>query len=328
MDFRRLLRPLPLALIFLFVAVAVADLVQKLSEEPPPPPELVGPAIPRFEALEPVIDLRPEHGDPTIELLPIPDLVQGQWSAPRSSGVWARGPAAEIEIDLATGGHRVLILEAMPASGKKPAHAVQLEVNGVDCGQLALESGWRKYRFDLPEGVARPGPNRLSLGFPGRGEVKKKRRTLLVRRLGLFLEDDVDLDELDGARPVSRDFDADRVTIRRSGILEMPLVLEDRTDALQMRYRFSSGVGRIDVEVAQSQSGEPGSDDAVASSVSADEKASGRIRLPLHGRRGAYALRLRADLAAPDNRLLITSLRLVEEGDPTRRPRTASPPPS
>ena len=42
MEFRRLLRPLPLILIFLFVAVAVGDLVQKLTEEPPlPPPPVI-----------------------------------------------------------------------------------------------------------------------------------------------------------------------------------------------------------------------------------------------------------------------------------------------
>jgi len=325
MDFRRLLHPLPLVLIFVFAAVAITDLVQKLTEEPPPPPELVGSAIPRFEAVEPVIDFRPDHGDPAVEFLPIAVLSQGQWSTPRSSGVWARGPAAELEIDLASGGHRVLALEGMATSGDGPARAVQLDVNGVDCGRLALEPGWRRYRFDLPEGVARPGTNRLVFSFSGPGEARKKRRTFLVRRLGFFLENVDDVDILDAARPVSLDFDADRLTIRHSGTLEMPLVLEDRTDALQMRYRFSSAAGRIDVEVVQSQPGEPGSDDAVRSSVRADEKASGRIRLALHGRRGAYVLRIRTDLAAPDNRLLISSLRLVEEGDPTHRPLAANP---
>ena len=80
MEYSRLLRPLPLILIFLFVAVAVADLVQKLTEEPPPPPEIAGAAIPRFVAMEPVIDFRADGGDPVIEFLPIPELVQGQWS--------------------------------------------------------------------------------------------------------------------------------------------------------------------------------------------------------------------------------------------------------
>ena len=114
-----------------------------------------------------------------------------------------------------------------------------------------------------------------------------------------------------------------RATIRRSGVLEVPLVLEDRSDALQMRYRFSSGIGRAEVKVVQSQSARTGAGDVVSTSVSADLKASGRIRIPLHGRRGAYILRIRAELDVPANRLLISSLRLVEEGDPTRRPSAA-----
>jgi hypothetical protein len=328
MDIRRLLHPLPLFLVFLFVAVAVGDLVQKLTEEPPPPPELVGFAIPRFEALEPVIDFRPDLGDLPVEIRPVPELTQGQWSDPRRSGVWARGPAAEFMIDLAAGGHRVLILDCMPTSGKRSARAVHLAMNGIDCGGVALEPGWMKYRFALPAGATRAGPNRLAFSFPDPGEAKRKPRQLLVRRLGLFLEDDFDVDILDDVRPVSFDFDAGRVTIRRSGALEIPLVLEDRTDALQMRYRFSSGVGRADVEVALSQPGDTDTDDAVKTSVSADQQAAGRIRIPLHGRRGAYVLRIRADLATPDGRLLISSLRLVEEGDPTRRPGAANPPPS
>lgn len=329
MDARRLLHPLPVVLIFLFIAVAVGDLLQKLTEEPPPLPEIVGSAVPRFEALEPVIDFRADRGDRSVEVLPTPALARGQWSAPRPSGVWARGPEAELIVDLGTGGHRMLILEGMPTSGKDRARELQLTVNGVDCGRVALQPGWEEYRFDLPEGVLRPGSNRLGFGFPKPSQSKRKSRELLVRRLGLFLDAAFDGDVFKRPRPaVTLDFDADSVTIRCSGTLEMPLVLEDRTDALQMRYRFASATGRVDIEVAQSKAGEPGSDDAVRSSVSADKKATGRIRLPLHGRRGAYVLRVRAELVAPDNRLLLSSLRLVEEGDPTRRPPSASPHPS
>jgi len=326
MEFRRLLHPLPLLLIFVFVAVAVADLVQELSEEPPPPLELAGSTDPRFETLEPVIDFRSDRGDPAVEIRPTPKLAQGQWSAPRPSGAWARGPAAALSIELAASGHRVLILECMPTSDRPPTRAVNLVMNGIDCGEAALDPGWKRYRFILPTGATRLGPNRLALSFPGAGDGKRKPRRLLVRRLGLFHEEDVDVAILDAAAPVSLDLDADRATIRSSGILEVPLVLEDRTDALQMRYRFSSALGGAVVEVVQSQAGTDGADDVVRTSVSAEEEVSGRIRIPLHGRRGAYILRIRAELVAPDNRLLLSSLRLVEEGDPSRRPRTAGPP--
>lgn len=328
MEYRRLLRPLPLFLIFLFVAVAVTDLVQKLTEEPPPPPEIAGAAIPRFNAMEPVIDFRADGGDHAIEFLPIPELVQGQWSAPKPQGVWARGAAADLRLQLATGGHRALILECLPASGKSPVRTFQMTINGIDCGSVELASGWKRYRIVLPEGAVRPGSNRVDLRFPDRDPAARPRRSLLIRKLGWFLEDNVGVEVLDGARPVSLDFDAERVTFRRSGILEIPVVLDERTDALQMRYRFPSGAGRADVVVEQSEDGSVGLIDAMRATMRPDDKDSGRIRIPLHGRRGPFVIRIRADLEPRGSQLLISSLRLVEEGDPTRRPWAANPPPN
>jgi hypothetical protein len=326
MEFRRLLHPLPLFLIFLFVAVAVGDLVQKLREEPPPPPKLMGPAVPRFEALEPVIDLRLDRADPAVELRPTVVLARGQWSQPGESGVWAMGATAELIAEFTTGGHRVLILDCMPIRGKRSVHTLHLTVNEIDCGKVELMRGWRRYRFELPEEVVRPGPNRVVLGFPDRMQAKRGKRALLVRKLGWFLQEGAGVESLDPARPVLLDFEAERVTLLRSGTLELPLVLEDRTDALQMRYRFTSSIGRTQVEVVQSQAAGSGADAAPQQSASADNQPSGRIRIPLHGRRGAYVLRIRVDLASPNDRLVISALRLVEEGDPTRRPWAVNPP--
>ena len=120
--------------------------------------------------------------------------------------------------------------------------------------------------------------------------------------------------------------DAERVARRRSGTLEIPLDLDDRTDALHLRYHFWSGVGRAEVAVVQESEGGVGIDASMRASVSANQKTSGRIRIPLHGRRGGFVLRIRADLDSLDARLLISSLRLVEEGDPTRRPWAANSP--
>jgi len=328
MEYRRLLRPLPLFLIFLFVAVAVADLVQKLTEEPPPPPEIAGAAIPRFEAMEPVIVFRADGGDPEVEILPIPELAQGQWSAPKPRGVWARGAAAEFRLDLAAGGHRVLILECLPAGGKSPVQTFHLTINGIDCGSLELAPEWKRYRLVLPEGAVRSGSNRVTLHFPDRDEAARPRRALLIRKLGLFLDDNVGVEILDNAHPVFVDLDAERVDIRRSGILEIPVVLDDRTDALQMRYRCPSGVGRAEVVVVQSGDRGAGFNDTLRTTISTDQKISGRIRIPLHGRRGPFVIRIRADLEPSGSQLLISSLRLVEEGDPTRRPWAANPPPN
>ena len=326
MDYSRLLRPLPLILIFLFIAVAVVDLVHKLTEEPPPPPQIAGAANPRFEVLEPVIDFRADSGDPAVEILPIPEVARGQWSAPKSQGVWARGAAADFRLEFAAGGHRVLILECLPARGKSPVRTVHLKINGIDCGSLELASEWDQYRIVLPEGVVRSGSNRVDFRFPDRDPTARPRRALLIRKLGWFLDASVGVEVLDGPRPVSVDLGAERVTIRQSGILEMPVVLDDRTDALQMRFRFPAGAGRAEVVVEQMENG--GFDDVMRATMRSDERNSGRIRIPLHGRRGPFVIRIRADLEPSGSQLLISSLRLVEEGDPTRRPWAANHPPN
>ena len=328
MDYRQLLRPAPFLLIFLFAAVAVGDLVQKLTEEPPPPPEIAGIAIPRFEALEPVIDFRLEGGDPAVEILPIPELGQGQWSAPKPQGVWTRGAVADLRLEFAAGGHRHLIMECLPTSGKRPVGSLRMTLNGLELGVIDLVPGWHRYRIALPEGAVHPGPNRVVLHFPDRGPAERLRRALLIRKLGWFLDDNVDVEILDDVRPVFLDLDAERVNILRSGTLEIPVVLDDRTDALQMRYRFSTGSGRADVVVEQSEDGGVGLDDGMRATMSAQEKSRGRIRIPLHGRRGSFVIRIRAYLETPGSQLVISSLRLVEEGDPTRRPWAAIRPPN
>jgi hypothetical protein len=327
MDSGRLLRPLPLVLIFLFAAVAVGDLVQMIIEEPPPPPEIAGTTIPHFDALEPLIDFRSGGGDPAVEIGPMPDLARDQWSAPKRQGVWARGATAEFRIELAADGYREIILECQPARGKRAVGALRVNVNGFDLGGVDLVSGWHRYRFVLPDGAVHPGSNRVVLEFPDRDPKERPQRALLIRRIGWFLDEDVGVDVLDGDRPVSLDLEAERVRIRRSGVLEIPIVLDDRTDALQMRYRFRSGSGRVEVVVEQSEDGGVGQDRTMRATTSGDKKSAGRIRVPLHGRRGAFVVRIRADLGQTGSQLLISSLRLVEEGDPTSRPWAANPRP-
>jgi hypothetical protein len=324
MQFRRLLHPLPLVLILLFITVAVADLVQKLTEEPPPPPEVVGTNTVRFVAVEPVIDLRASREDLSMEIHPIPEFSEAQWGARGPSGVWARGAEAEFSIDLTVGGHRSLAIELAPASGKRAVRTVGLTVNGIDCGDTAIEKGWQRRRLSLPEGTIRSGRNTFRLVFPARRDAPRVRRALVIRKLGLFFDPEVEVDRIGAPRPVTIDYDSERISMRRAGVLEIPLLLEDRTDALQLRYRFDGG-GRVTVEVSQTEAGQIGGDEALRQSFSADDKPTGRIRIPLHGRRGSYGLRIRAELPGADDRLLISSLRLVEEGDPTQRPWAADP---
>ena len=142
---------------------------------------------------------------------------------------------------------------------------------------------------------------------------------LLVRKLGLFLDQETSGELGVHARPLVLDAEAERIRIRTSGILEVPLKLDDRSDALQFRYRFMSGVGQAEVAVLKMGGDSAGVDVGLKASVSAARKDRGRIRIPLHGRRGPYMLRIRVVLAPGDAPLLLNSLRLVEEGDPSRR---------
>jgi hypothetical protein len=202
---------------------------------------------------------------------------------------------------------------------------VRLTVNGIDCGEAAIEQGWQRSRLPLPEGVIRSGDNNFRFEFPERKDARRVRRAVAIRKIGLFLDPEITFDRMDAVTPVTADFESERVSFRRSGVLEIPLLLEDRTDALQLRYRFVGPGGRVTVEASQTATGRTVGDEALRQSVSAAEKPAGRIRIPLHGRRGSYELRIRAELAGADDRLLISSLRLVEEGDPTRRPWAADP---
>jgi hypothetical protein len=324
MDPRDLLKPLPFVLVLLFLAVAVGDLVQTLTEEPTSQ-EDGKPLALRFQPEEPILDFRASDESPTIEILPIPEFESKQWSAATPRGVWAKGKSAELTIDLAAGGHRNMILDCLPGGGKRPVRSVHLTVNQVDCGEVTLHSGWGSYRIKLPHGALRSGPNRLVFSFRDRADARKSRRALLVRRLALEFDDDWGGELPEKSRPIVFDGGTERIVLGVAGTLEIPLHLNDRTDALRMRYRFSSNLGRAEVAVVQVRGEDAGVHDAVKTSVSARGKLSGNVRIPLHGRRGAYVLRIRGAPGEPGSRLLISSLRLIEEGDPTGRPWSANP---
>ncbi len=314
MNSRLLLRPLPLTLIALFIAVAVADILRTVREVPPPPPQLLGASALRYEPVEPVVDLRLQPADPVVEVFPLPRLAAGQWSAPSTRGVWANGPAAGLEIDLAVGGHRVLILDSLRARGNPASGSVRIRINGADCGELELREGFERRRLTLPVDALHSGTNAIVFEFPDMSGAKKPQRALLVRRFGLFFDESAGIDEIDGPAPVSVNVTSATVTLRRSGTVDLPFSLDDRTDALQMRYRFPSDIGRAEVEVLKRVGEEPAGEVILRQSVSSLDGRAGRMRVPLHGRRGDFVFRLRADFEPARPGLRISSLRLVEEG--------------
>ena len=170
----------------------------------------------------------------------------------------------------------------------------------------------------------------MAFEFPDRAEAGVRRRALLIRRFGLFFDPATGGEALDTPKPLIVDAAARRVAIRRSGLFELPMILDDRTDALKMRFRFSSNAGRAELVVARRGDGDDGTDEIVRVALDAAREPSGRARIPLHGRRGEFLFRVDAEVGSSDDALLITSLRLVEEGDPNPngRPPVRSPSPS
>jgi hypothetical protein len=324
MDPRDLLKPLPLILVVLFLALAVGDVVQTLTEKPPPP-ETGEPVVPRFQPLEPVVDFRAADAPPAIEILPRPNFGSDGWSVATPRGVWAKGRSAELTLDLPSGGYRSLILECLPGGGKRPVRSVRITINQVDCGEVKLEPGWGSCRVDLPEEALRIGPNTLAFSFKDRERSRKNRRALLIRRIALIRDRDGGAEIPQGVRLATLDNEAEKIAFNVAGTLDIPLHLDDRTDALRLRYRFSSDLGHAEVAVLQAREGKLGTGDAVRTTVSAEKELSGHLRIPLHGRRGSYVLRVRALPGDPGARLVISDLRLTEEGDPTGRPWSANP---
>ena len=310
-------RPLLVVLAVVFVAVAAVDLVQTLREEPAPPPKMLRPGAVSFEPLEPVVDLRDGGPDPAVNLLPVPRPVGGLWSQPNHHGTWALGDGAKLELRLALGGQRVLVLEARPAGGRRPVRSVGLSVNGISCGALDVQPGWQHLSFSVPEGVLRAGDNTIAVHLPDRASVARPRRALQVRRLEL-LAGAVRGERAPDVPPLTVDFERQRLVVRTPGVLEVPFGVDDRVDALRMRYVYLGSDLPGEMVVARPLGGGVGRDAEIRRALSPSLDGGGRVRVPLHGRRGQFVLRVVIGPWSNGSRFEIRSLELVSEGGRSR----------
>ena len=320
-DLRPLLRPFPLFLVFLFVAVAIVDLVHSLRETPEPPPVLLRRGMIQFEELNPVIDFRPRPPDPEVVYRPELRLTGRKWSAPEGRGVWMTADGAALELAVAAGGHRVMILDCRPAAAGQSIRSLVVTINDRGGGAVDLTKGWGRYRVDLPANAVRAGNNRIVFGLPDVKGAPTLRPHLLVRRLGFFFDESVRDRAVLRERPVSVDFEEGAVSFFASGTLEVPFSVDDRIDALKLKYRFRRAGGRAEVVVGRPQGEGVGRDADFQRSMSVERRRGGRIRVPLHGRRGDFVLKIRVDLNPQPAWLDLTSLRLVKENRSADRPR-------
>ena len=312
MERRQLLRPLPLLIIFAFVVVAVADLVRTLREVEPLPPVVLRPGSVQFEPWEPLIDLRSGSRESGVRLLPVPALTGALWSPADAHGVWLLGDGAEMAIDLVRGGQRTIVLEGRPAGGKRPVRSVGVSVNGVDCGPSDLHEGWQQWRVSVPDAALRAGVNRVVFHLPDRASVGRPRRALQLRWIGLRLAAESDKDDPESV-PVAVDFETQRLELRSPGVFEARFMVDDRVDALRMRYRFRSPGGSGEMTVARPQGGGAGRDAPVRHALVPSAEGVERIRVPLHGRRGDFVFRLRVEPWADQSELDVRSVELVSE---------------
>lgn len=314
MSRRSLVRPLPLILVFIFGAVAVVDLVQTLRHDDMPPPVVLKPGAVRFESREPVIDLRSDGEDSEISLLPIPVLEGGLWSEADGSGTWILGDGAELALELMRGGHQFVVFEGRPAAGKRPVRSVTISVNGVDCGTAKLNRGWQRWSVAVPESGLRDGLNSIVFRIPDRKSVERPRRALQLRRVELRF--DAALDPGLPSQPhLDLDFEEQRLAMWTPGVFEARFMVDERVDALRMRYRFRCPEGAVKMTVARPQGGGVGRDAEIHQVLSASAHGVERVRVPLHGRRGEFVLRLTAEPWNSQTPFDIRSVELVTEGN-------------
>lgn len=317
MSSRELLRPLPLALLFVFAAVAVVDLVHTLREEPPPWPDVLADRTLRFDRWEPVLDLRARAGPEFVELLPAVAFDPARWSEPLQGGRWVMDDGAGFELGLARGGHRTMVVECRGPSGGDRAVRVEVGVNGARRGAFEVGSEWRRHLIRLPGDAVRAGRNQISLRLPDRPPAGRSQRGVLVRRLGLFFDAEAAEDAVQRRSPIAVDLEAERVSIQESGTLSADFAVDERIDALTLSYHFSVDRGRAELTVARPEGGGPGRDAVMRRTLAASEGPEGGVRFPLHGRRGEFRFAAEVEPGPQPAGFDLSSVRLVREGVPT-----------
>jgi hypothetical protein len=202
---------------------------------------------------------------------------------------------------------------------------VAISVNGLRCGAVEFGPEWSWRTMPIPPGVDAGSATALGLEVTTRPQAAVQRRRLLVRRVGLFHDQDVRSAALRGLSSVTLDEASDRLSLGTSGAVEIGFQMDERVDALKLRYRFTSAEGSAEVVVRRPEGGGAGRDAPDRRQLVAADGRTGRLRVPLHGRRGAFVFRVEVDPGPPPARLDLLGVQLVSEqrssGQADPRPR-------
>ncbi len=311
MDPRQLLRPLPLSVAAVLVLVAAADAVRSLSTPPDELPVLLEQATVEFRASQPVVDFRrPDAGGSVVEL---PQLQAGGWSEPEPQGTWIIAERAAFHTELPVAAVAAFGIECRSARGPGGVATLSLSINGAPCGELRVAREWSTASAEIPPGVLVAGRNRVEISLPERALDSRRLPAVLVRRIGFFNDAAEARERRRLQVPATLDREREAVVLRGSGTLHLEFEMHEMVDALIVGHRFQSARGGCEVKVEQLVDGRAGGGPSVRRLVSAREQPRGRLRIPLHGRRGRFLVTIRADLGSPPSRLVLSPLRLVNE---------------
>jgi hypothetical protein len=99
---------------------------------------------------------------------PVGFLIGDGWYRPEvQDGVAfrkSRGRRSSLRLPIRTPGDFEAFLRARPELQDSPVE-VSLDVNGVDCGSVEIEPGWKDYAFAVPASAVKPGINSFVLRY-------------------------------------------------------------------------------------------------------------------------------------------------------------------
>ncbi len=226
---------------------------------------------------------------------------------------------AVLRLDPGRGGQRVLLVDGRADRGERVPVVLAAAVNGADCGRARLERRLAACRFELPEGVVRPGSNQVVLKVVNaRTGRAAGGRTALIRRLALAGAEIASFDTLMAQPPLVVDHERGSIVVRSAGRLIASFANPVSGSVLSGRVTFRDPAGDAwcRVTVARRYSGPDRFDVVSERTLRAERSPTARIRQVLRDRQEPVALIVDVNPAAAVGGVVLEELRV--DVDPKR----------